>query len=208
MVISIVHLNSHITDRMIQMIRYHLRRHSYTISKTFIYSDIYFTDTFEDIQRMRMMNKDAFIVLVLKKPLGPETVIYEPFHYIFENNLELGVSLMLSLYMSHYDYYQFKYEHNEMSIPIHDIFYIETHDHLSTIHTKKKNYHLYKPLKIILEEIPSTQIVQINKSTCINSHYINKIHHRDIYLGHHIFKLGQVYKNSFYNALKKKSEDF
>lgn len=122
MVISIVHLNSHITDRMIQMIRYHLRRHSYTISKTFIYSDIYFTDTFEDIQRMRMMNKDAFIVLVLKKPLGPETVIYEPFHYIFENDLELGVSLMLSLYMSHYDYYQFKYEHNEMSIPIHDIF--------------------------------------------------------------------------------------
>lgn len=95
-----------------------------------------------------------------------------------------------------------------MSIPIHDIFYIETHDHLSTIHTKKKNYHLYKPLRIIQEEMHSKQIVQINKSTCINSRYINKINHHDIYMGNHIFKLGQIYKNNFYQSLKKKSGDF
>ncbi len=208
MVISIVHLNSHITNRMIQMIRYHLRRHSYTISKKLIHSDIYFTDTFEDIQRIKSMDQKAFIVVVLNKPLGPETVIYQPFHYIFENYLELGVSLMLSLYMSHHDYYQFKYEHHEMPIPIHDIFYIETHDHLSTIHTKKKNYHLYKPLRIIQKEMLSKQIVQINKNTCINTRYIKKIYHQDIYMGNHIFKLGQVYKNNFYKSLKKKSEDF
>ena len=139
---------------------------------------------------------------------GSILVIYQPFHYIFENDLEFGVSLMLSLYMKHYDYYQFKYEHHKMSIPIHDIFYIETHDHLSTIHTKKKNYHLYKPLRIIQEEMHSKQIVQINKSTCINSRYINKINHHDIYMGNHIFKLGQIYKNNFYQSLKKKSGEF
>ena len=207
MVISIVHLNYHITDRIIQMIHYHLRRHSYTISKKLIHSDIYFTDTFKDIQRIKSIDPKAFIVIVLNKPLGPETVIYQPFHYIFENDLELGVSLMLALYMSHYDYYQFKYEHHEMSIPIHDIYYIEAHDHLSTIHTKKRNYHLYKPLRIIQEEMLSKQIVQINKSTCINTRYINKIYHQNIYMGDHIFKLGQVYKNNFYESLKKKSED-
>ena len=206
MIVSIVHLNSYITDRIIQMFRHY--HHRYTISKTLIHSDIYSTGAFEDIQRIKIIDQEAFIVIVLNKPLGPETVIYQPFHYIFENDLEFGVSLMLSLHMKHYDYYLFKYEHHKISIPIHDIFYIETHDHLSTIHTKKKNYHLYKPLRIIQEEMHSKQIVQINKSTCINSRYINKINHHDIYMGNHIFKLGQIYKNNFYQSLKKKSGDF
>lgn len=208
MIISIVHLNSHLTDRMIKMIHHYLQRQSYTISTKLIHSDMYFTDTFEDIQKIKMMDKDAFIVIILKNPLGPETVIYQPFHYIFENDLELGISLMLSLYRRHYDYYHFKYDHHVMSIPIHDIFYIETHDHLSTIHTKEKNYHLYKPLRVIIGEIHSKQIIQVNKNTCINRRYINKIHHHDIYMGNHIFKLGKIYKNNFYNALKKKSVDF
>ena len=61
---------------------------------------------------------------------------------------------------------------------------------------------------MILKEIGSKQIVQINKNTCINTRYITKINQLDIYLNQKIFKLGYKYKNTFFEALKKKSEDF
>lgn len=207
MIISIVHSNSHITERIISILDYHLH-HPYTISKTLIHADLYFTDTFEDIQRIRNINREAFIVMILNQPLGPETVMYQPFYYIFERTIEKDIPFILTTYLSSCDYYHFKYEYKDISIPINHIIYIETHEHLTTIYTKEKNYHLYKPLKEILEEINSKQIVQINKNTCVNTRYITRINQLEIYLNKELFKLSYNYKKSFYEALKKKSEDF
>lgn len=207
MIISIVHSNSHITERIISILDYHLH-HPYTISKTLIHADLYFTDTFEDIQRIRNINREAFIVMILNQPLGPETVMYQPFYYIFERTIEKDIPFILTTYLSSCDYYHFKYEYKDISIPINHIIYIETHEHLTTIYTKEKNYHLYKPLKEILEEINSKQIVQINKNTCVNTRYITRINQLEIYLNKELFKLSYNFKKSFYEALKKKSEDF
>ena len=86
MIISIVHSNSHITERITNILDYHLH-HPYTISNTLIPADLCFTDTLEDIPRIRNINKKSFIVIVTNHPLGPETVIYQPFYYIFEDSL-------------------------------------------------------------------------------------------------------------------------
>lgn len=94
MIISIVHSNSHIIKRITNILDYHLH-HPYTISNTLIPADLYFTDTLEDIPRIRNINKKAFIVIVTNHPLGPETVIYQPFYYIFEDSLE---KIFLSYY--------------------------------------------------------------------------------------------------------------
>ena len=90
MIISIVHSNSHITERITNILDYHLH-HPYTISNTLILADLYFTDTLEDIPRIRNINKKAFIVIVTNHPLGPDTVIYQPFYYIFEDSLEKDI---------------------------------------------------------------------------------------------------------------------
>lgn len=207
MIISIVHSNSHITERIINILDYHLH-HPYTMANTLIPADLYFTDTFEDIPRIRNINNKAFIVIVTDLPLGPETVFYQPFYYIFEESLESDIPFIVSTYLYSRDYYHFKYEYQDISIPINHIIYIETHEHLTTIYTKEKNYHLYKPLKEILEEIDSKKIVQINKNTCINTRYITRIKQCDIYIGKKLFKLSYIYKSNFYEVLKKKSEDF
>lgn len=207
MIISIIHSNSHITERITNILDYHLH-HPYTMANTLILADLYFTDTFEDIPRIRNINNKAFIVIVTDLPLGPETVFYQPFYYIFEESLERDIPFILSTYLYSHDYYHFKYEYQDISIPINHIIYIETHEHLTTIYTKEKNYHLYKPLKDILEEIDSKKIVQINKNTCVNIRYITRINQLEIYLNRELFKLSYNYKKSFYEALKKKSEDF
>lgn len=82
MIISIVHSNSHIIKRITNILDYHLH-HPYTVSNTLAPADLYFTDTLEDIPGIRNINK-GFIVIVTNHPLGPETVIYQPFYYIFE----------------------------------------------------------------------------------------------------------------------------
>ena len=207
MIISIIHSNSHITERIINILDYHLH-HSYTISHTLIPADLFFTDTFEDIPRIRNINNKAFIVIVTHQPLGHDTVIYQPFYYIFEESLERDIPFILTTYLSSCDYYHFKYNYQNISIPINHIIYIHTHEHLTTIYTKEKNYHLYKPLKVVLKEIGSKQIVQINKNTCVNTRYITRINQLEIYLNQELFKLSYNYKKSFYEALKKKSEDF
>ena len=207
MIISIVHSNSHITEHIINILDYHLH-HPYTISKTLIHADLYFTDTFEDIRRIRNINREAFIVMILNQPLGPETVIYQPFYYIFIRTIEKDIPFILTTYLSSLDYYYFQYDYKDISIPINHIIYIETHEHLSTIYTIENNYHLYKPLKDILEEIDSKKIVQINKNTCINMRHITQINNLDIYVDTRLFKLSYNYKKSFCEALKKKSEDF
>ena len=94
MIISIVHSNSHIIKRITNILDYHLH-HPYTISNTLIPADLYFTDTLEDIPRIRNINKKAFIVIVTNHPLGPETVIYQPFYYIFEDSLEKDIPFIL-----------------------------------------------------------------------------------------------------------------
>ena len=207
MIISIVHSNSHIIKRITNILDYHLH-HPYTISHTLIPADLYFTDTLEDIPRIRNINKKAFIVIVTNHPLGPDTVIYQPFYYIFEDSLEKDIPFILSTFFHFRDYYHFKYNYQDISIPINHIIYIHTHEHLTTIYTKEKNYHLYKPLKVVLTEICSKQIVQINKNTCINTRHITRINNLDIFVDTKLFKLSYNYKKSFCEALKKKSEDF
>lgn len=56
MIISIVHSNSHITETITNILDYHLH-HPYTISNTLIPADLCFTDTLEDIPRIRNINK-------------------------------------------------------------------------------------------------------------------------------------------------------
>ena len=99
MIISIIHSNSHITERIINILDYHLH-HPYTISNTLILADLYFTDTFEDIPRIRNINKKAFIVIVTHQPLGHDTVIYQPFYYIFEDSLEKNIPFILSTFLN------------------------------------------------------------------------------------------------------------
>lgn len=212
MVISILHSNTHIADHIESLVKNYMRDHILTIhkiKKDIIYSDLYFVETPEEISQIRIFHKEASIVIVLHDSLSPQLIAYQPFYFIFQEELEVGVFTVLSLIMKHLSYYQIKYDYHDVNIPIDQIIYIKTNDHLTTLHTKERNYHVYKSLKSIQEEIHSSNIIRVNKNTCINMLYLTEFKANSIILNHsYLFKLSSTYKQNFYKALKKKSYDF
>ena len=55
------------------------------------------------------------------------------------------------------------------------LYFFETNDHLSTIFTNSKQYHIYIPFKELLIELHSPLILQSNRNQCVNiSHVIQE----------------------------------
>ena len=72
---------------------------------------------------------------------------------------------------------------------------METSDHLTTIYTTAKQYHIYKTLKTVLGEINSNQIIQINRKNCVNiAHIINEKRNYIVLDNNKTLKVGKSFK--------------
>ena len=85
-------------------------------------------------------------------------ITVQPFYFIRKNELEGDLAIAFTLlkdYFVNKPFYSFKYESEQIKIYIEDIIFFETNDHLSTIFTNSKQYHIYISLKELLIELIS-----------------------------------------------------
>lgn len=125
-------------------------------------------------------------------------ITIQPFYFIRKTNLDKDLAVAFKLLEDYYtvkEYYQIKYNSEIISILIDDIIYLETSDHLTTIYTTAKQYHIYKTLKTVLGEINSNQIIQINRKNCVNiAHIINEKRNYIVLDNNKTLKVGKSFK--------------
>lgn len=153
-------------------------------------------------KEIKTYNRNAKIIFVTSQnDLVYNAITIQPFYFIRKNNLEHDLSIAFLLLKDYYvqkDFYTFKYDSDEIKILVENIQYIETTDHLSTIHTDHKQYHLYKSLKNLMQEINSPLFVQTSRNKCVNIMHVIERKKNIIFLDNNVeVKLGTPYKLSF-----------
>ena len=183
-----------------------------SILKEKIYS-IYFLDIdlinengIEIAKNIKNENPNAKIIFTTSKNnLVYNAITTQPFYFIRKSELDRDLATAFLLIRNHFfkkESYLFKYESEKINLPIENIVYCEINDHLITIYTNSKQYHLYKSLKKLLDEINSTLIIQVNRKQCVNLTHITNKKRNDIFLDNSIkIKIGSKFKNNFDNIL-------
>lgn len=132
-------------------------------------------------------------------------ITVQPFYFIRKTNLEEDLAIAFALLKDFYiskPCYSFKYESEQIRIYIEGIIYFETNDHLSTIFTNSKQYHIYKSLKELLSELNSPFILQANRNQCVNiTHVVQEKRNYLILDNTYKIKIGTKFKNNLLNCL-------
>lgn len=190
---------------------------SYTNCETLLEKkyDIYFLDVdlikLNGIDIAKFIKEDnpaaKIIFVTSRSDLIFSAITVQPFYFIRKTNLEKDLTIAFTLLTDYYtvkEYYKIKYDSEIISILIDDIIYLETSDHLTTIYTDNKQYHVYKTLKTVQNEINSRQIIQINRKNCVNVLHIVDEQKNYIKLDNDIIlKIGKPFKNEFLSTLKE-----
>ena len=171
-----------------------------TTSDTTILQNHCFSIYFLDID---LTNDNGIQIATSIKKKNPITV--QPFYFIRKNELEGDLAIAFTLlkdYFVNKPFYSFKYESEQIKIYIEDIIFFETNDHLSTIFTNSKQYHIYISLKELLIELHSPLILQSNRNQCVNiSHVIQEKRNHLILDNDYKIKIGKKYKKDVLNCL-------
>ena len=174
--------------------------------------DIYFLDIdmpssngINIAKKIKSTNSLAKIIFITSHvDLVFSAITIQPFYFIRKTNLDKDLSIAFTLLEDCYiekEYYKFKYNSEIVSILIDDILYLETSDHLTTIYTNLNQYHIYKSLKDIQEEIHSQNLIQINRKTIINILHISFDKKNTVTLDNKkTFKIGRTFKKNFNDA--------
>lgn len=99
------------------------------------------------------------------------------FYFIRKGNLDEEFETALTLLKEHFNqksYFSFKYDFEYIKILTDDILYLEVDNHLTSLVTRAKVYHLYKPLKEIMSEIKSDDFIQISRKNSVNIKHIKQ----------------------------------
>lgn len=174
--------------------------------------DIYFLDIdipssngIDIAKKIKATNSLAKIIFITSHvDLVFSAITIQPFYFIRKTNLDKDLSIAFTLLEDCYaekEYYKFKYNSEIVSILVDDILYLETSDHLTTIYTNLNQYHIYKSLKDIQEEIHSPNLIQISRKTIINILHISFDKKNTVTLDNKkTFKIGRTFKKNFNDA--------
>ncbi|MFR1688166.1 MAG: LytR/AlgR family response regulator transcription factor [Massilimicrobiota timonensis] len=164
---------------------------------------------------IKSINRHALIIFVTSKNnLVYDALSIQPFYFIRKSELDNDLAtafILLKDFFIQKKYYSFKYDNQDIRLCIDNIRYCETNDHLTTIYTQSKQFHIYKSLKLILSEIDDDHIVQVNKKQCVNIiNVVNNDKNKIMMDDGTLIKIGNKYKNEFYHRLDKyiNSNDF
>lgn len=168
--------------------------------------DIYFLDIdllnesgFEIANIIKNNNSNAIILFITSRSdLIFTAITTQPFYFIRKTNLNKDLNTAFVLLQNHYKnkmYYIIKDNNEDIKILVQDIIYIKTTDHLTSIYTKTKHYHIYKTLKEVIADINYERIIQISKNCCVNLLNISNIKGNNITtINNIILKIGRTYK--------------
>lgn len=152
-------------------------------------------------KEIKHTNHNAIIIFVTaKNDLIYNAITIQPFYFIRKSHLDDDLKIAFSLLKAHFnkkEYYSFKYDSEYIKVYIDDIIYFETEDHLTSLYTTFKHYHIYKPLKTLLNEINSPFLIQANRKQCFNlSHVLEKKKNNLVLVNNITIKIGNKYKNN------------
>lgn len=147
--------------------------------------------------KIKENDKNALIIFVTSKNnLVFSALKVQPFYFIRKGNLDEEFETALMLLKEHFNqksYFSFKY----IKILTDDILYLEVDNHLTSLVTRAKVYHLYKPLKEIMSEIKSDDFIQISRKNSVNIKHIKQYKKNAILLDNNqILKIGIAFKSA------------
>ena len=151
--------------------------------------------------KIKENDKNALIIFVTSKNnLVFSALKVQPFYFIRKGNLDEEFETALTLLKEHFNqksYCSFKYDFEYIKILTDDILYLEVDNHLTSLVTRAKAYHLYKPLKEIMNEINSDDFIQISRKNSVNIKHIKQYKKNAILLDNNqTLKIGIAFKNA------------
>lgn len=121
---------------------------------------------------IKRLNASATIIFTTaRNDLIYNAITVQPFYFIRKSELDNDLAtafILLKDYFIDKPFFSFKYESEQIKLYIEDIIFFETNDHLTTIFTNSKQYHLYTPLKKLMNLLNSPNIIQASRNQCIN----------------------------------------
>lgn len=151
--------------------------------------------------KIKENDKNALIIFVTSKNnLVFSALKVQPFYFIRKGNLDEEFETALTLLKEHFNqksYFSFKYDFEYIKILTDDILYLEVDNHLTSLVTRAKVYHLYKPLKEIMSEIKSDDFIQISRKNSVNIKHIKQYKKNAILLDNNqTLKIGIAFKSA------------
>ena len=157
---------------------------------------------------IKRLNASAIIIFTTaRNDLIYNAITVQPFYFIRKSELDNDLAtafILLKDYFIDKPFFSFKYESEQIKLYIEDIIFFETNDHLTTIFTNSKQYHLYTPLKKLMNLLNSPNIIQASRNQCINvAHVIQEKGNYLILDNSYKIKIGKKYKDNFifYNSI-------
>lgn len=150
---------------------------------------------------IKRLNASAIIIFTTaRNDLIYNAITVQPFYFIRKSELDNDLAtafILLKDYFIDKPFFSFKYESEQIKLYIEDIIFFETNDHLTTIFTNSKQYHLYTPLKKLMNLLNSPNIIQANRNQCINvAHVIQEKGNYLILDNSYKIKIGKNYKDN------------
>lgn len=150
---------------------------------------------------IKRLNASAIIIFTTaRNDLIYNAITVQPFYFIRKSELDNDLAtafILLKDYLIDKPFFSFKYESEQIKLYIEDIIFFETNDHLTTIFTNSKQYHLYTPLKKLMNLLNSPNIIQANRNQCINvAHVIQEKGNYLILDNSYKIKIGKKYKDN------------
>lgn len=150
---------------------------------------------------IKRLNASAIIIFTTaRNDLIYNAITVQPFYFIRKSELDNDLAtafILLKDYFIDKPFFSFKYESEQIKLYIEDIIFFETNDHLTTIFTNSKQYHLYTPLKKLMNLLNSPNIIQANRNQCINvAHVIQEKGNYLILDNSYKIKIGKKHKDN------------
>ena len=161
---------------------------SYDSKQKVLESDTIFDIAFLDIE---LNDSKGFELVKYLRARNPKCVIafftnyhkyaiqgynYQPFRYILKNEPEIIINKRISEVFREY-YRRNKtisgsYSGYRFCVSIDDIYYISISNHITTLHTKKGDFELYKQMKELEPELNKFSFFRCHRSYMVNTQHI------------------------------------
>ena len=114
-----------------------------------------------------------------------------------DEEFETALTLLKEHFNQKIIFFFFKYDFEYIKILTDDILYLEVDNHLTSLVTRAKVYHLYKPLKEIMSEIKSDDFYTNKQKNSVNIKHIKQYKKNAILLDNNqTLKIGIAFKSA------------
>lgn len=138
------------------------------------------TTGFSLVKHIRSINNQCVISFFTNyKDYAVDGYEYQPFRYILKNSPETIINKRIN--DTFIEFYRKNklikgyFKDKKFAVALSDIYYVETFNHVLTLHTKKGNFEMYKLISEICDELSIYGFFRCHRSYIVNIYYISSI---------------------------------